>query len=157
MLSVWVATPKRRAGRPTREVAKIEERQAGIGVRELIADGKRVFLDYKYYDIAETLKKAVAQAAKLGVFFLTIHGSSSLIRGAVAGKGTSNLKLFTVTVLTAMDTGVNSPRRTSSPNSSASTTTRGSSRTTRAVSVRCWTPTSHRCATTCAASSRSRT
>jgi orotidine-5'-phosphate decarboxylase len=74
-------------------------------VRELIADGKRVFLDYKYYDIAETLKKAVAQAAKLGVSFLTIHGSSSLIRGAVAGKGSSDLKLFTVTVLTAMDTG----------------------------------------------------
>lgn len=74
-------------------------------IRELIAEGKQVFLDYKYYDIAETLKKAVAQAAKLGVSFLTIHGSSSLIRGAVAGRGSSPLKLFTVTVLTAMDTG----------------------------------------------------
>src|SRR5689334_12338044 len=50
-------------------------------VRSLIADGKRVFLDYKYYDIAETLKKAVARAASLGVSFLTIHGSSSLIQG----------------------------------------------------------------------------
>ena len=73
-------------------------------IRELIAGGKKVFLDYKYYDIAETLQKAVARAASLGVSFLTIHGSSGLIRGAVAGRGQTGLKLFTVTVLTAMDT-----------------------------------------------------
>src|SRR5437773_7899203 len=40
-------------------------------VRSLIADGKKVFLDYKYYDIAETLQKAVSRAASLGVSFLT--------------------------------------------------------------------------------------
>jgi orotidine-5'-phosphate decarboxylase len=74
-------------------------------IRSLIVDGKQVFLDYKYYDIAETLKKAVARAATLGVSFLTIHGSSSLIQGAVAGRGDTGLKLFTVTVLTAMDAG----------------------------------------------------
>lgn len=74
-------------------------------IRDLIRAKKRVFLDYKYYDIAETLKKAVARAAGLGVSFLTIHGSSNLIRGAVEGRGSSSLKLFTVTVLTAMDTG----------------------------------------------------
>jgi orotidine-5'-phosphate decarboxylase len=72
-------------------------------VRTLIKDKKRVFLDYKYYDISETLKKAVARAAGLGVSFLTIHGSSNLIRGAVEGRGNSGLKLFTVTVLTSMD------------------------------------------------------
>ncbi len=74
-------------------------------IRALIRDKKRVFLDYKYYDIAETLKKAVSRAAGLGVSFLTIHGSSNLIRGAVEGRGASDLKLFTVTVLTAMDAG----------------------------------------------------
>src|ERR1051326_3118481 len=74
-------------------------------VRSLIAEGKKVFLDYKYYDIAETLQKAVSRAASLGVSFLTIHGSSGLIRGAVAGRGETGLKLFAVTVLTAMDTG----------------------------------------------------
>ena len=73
-------------------------------IRSLIAQGKKVFLDYKYYDIAETLKKAVSRAASLGVSFLTIHGSSGLIRGAVSGRGETGLKLFTVTVLTAMDT-----------------------------------------------------
>ena len=72
-------------------------------VRDLIHSGKKVFLDYKYYDIAETMKKAVARVAELGVSFLTIHGTSNVIRGAVAGRGTSDLKLFTVTVLTNLD------------------------------------------------------
>ena len=62
-------------------------------VRSLIAEGKKVFLDYKYYDISETLKKAVSRAAGLGVSFLTIHGPSNLIRGAVEGRGSSDLKL----------------------------------------------------------------
>src|SRR5262249_13972031 len=68
-------------------------------IRSLIKSGKKVFLDYKYYDIAETVKKAVARVADLGVSFLTIHGTSPVIRGAVEGRGASNLKLFTVTVL----------------------------------------------------------
>jgi orotidine-5'-phosphate decarboxylase len=72
-------------------------------VRRLIAQGKRVFLDYKYYDVPETLRKAVTRAAGVGVSFLTIHGSSNLIQAAVGAKGSSELKLFTVTVLTAMD------------------------------------------------------
>ena len=72
-------------------------------IRSLIRAGKKVFLDYKYYDIPETLKKAVSRAAGLGVSFLTIHGPGSLIRGAVEGRGNSPLKLFTVTVLTSLD------------------------------------------------------
>lgn len=81
--------------------------QLAEGVRdfilELIADGNRVFLDYKYYDIPETLKKSVARAATLGVHFLTVHGSSALIKAAVEGRGSTQLKLFTVTVLTNWD------------------------------------------------------
>jgi orotidine-5'-phosphate decarboxylase len=72
-------------------------------IQDLIGDGKKVFLDYKYYDIPATLKTAVSRAVDLGVSFLTIHGSSKLIAGAVAGRGNSDLKLFTVTVLTSMD------------------------------------------------------
>ncbi|HJT87803.1 MAG TPA: orotidine-5'-phosphate decarboxylase [Bryobacteraceae bacterium] len=82
--------------------------QLAPGTGELISDliraGKRVFLDYKYYDISETLRKAVSRAATLGVSFLTVHGPSALIRSAVEAKGQSELKLFTVTVLTSMDT-----------------------------------------------------
>ncbi|HEY3826603.1 MAG TPA: orotidine 5'-phosphate decarboxylase / HUMPS family protein, partial [Bryobacteraceae bacterium] len=72
----------------------------GVGelISELIRSGRKVFLDYKYYDIPETLQKAVGRAAKLGVSFLTIHGSGTLIRAAVKAKGSSDLKLFTVTV-----------------------------------------------------------
>ncbi len=72
-------------------------------IESLIRAGKKVFLDYKYYDIPETVKKAVARSAKLGVSFLTIHGSRKLIRAAVEGRGESGLKLFTVTVLTSME------------------------------------------------------
>jgi orotidine-5'-phosphate decarboxylase len=72
-------------------------------VKKLIRGGYKVFLDYKYYDIAETMKKVVARVADLGVSFLTIHGASPVIRGAVEGRGTSDLKLFAVTVLTNMD------------------------------------------------------
>ena len=72
-------------------------------IDSLIRDGKKLFLDYKYYDIPQTVKKAVARAAKLGVSFLTVHGSGKAIRGALEGRGSSNLKLFTVTVLTSMD------------------------------------------------------
>ena len=72
-------------------------------LRELISSHNRVFLDYKYYDIPETLKKAVANACRLGISFLTVHGTSTLIKSAVAGRGDDPLKLFTVTVLTSMD------------------------------------------------------
>ena len=81
--------------------------QLASGVQDLISsligEGKRVFLDYKYYDVPETLRKAVSRAARLGVSFLTIHGSGELIRAAVESKGQSKLKLFAVTVLTSMD------------------------------------------------------
>lgn len=72
-------------------------------IHSLIASGKKVFLDYKYYDVPETVRKAVSQAARLGVSFLTIHGSGNVIKAAVSGKHGSSLKLFTVTVLTSMD------------------------------------------------------
>jgi len=74
-------------------------------IRAVIQSGKRVFLDYKYYDIAATLTKAVARAVELRVSFLTIHGAKQTIQGAVKGRGSSDLKLFAVTVLTNMDQG----------------------------------------------------
>jgi orotidine-5'-phosphate decarboxylase len=71
--------------------------------KELIAEGKRVFLDYKYYDIEETVQRAVAQAAELKITFLTVHGVASIMKAAVAGRGNSDMKVFGVTVLTSMD------------------------------------------------------
>jgi orotidine-5'-phosphate decarboxylase len=71
--------------------------------KELVKEGKRVFLDYKWFDIEETIKNAVAQAAKIGISFLSLHGVNGILRGAVQGRGTSNLKILCVTVLTSMD------------------------------------------------------
>jgi orotidine-5'-phosphate decarboxylase len=72
-------------------------------VRELIGEGKQVFLDLKLYDIPETVKRAVAQVAKTGVRFQTVHGSNAIMRAAVEGRGSSALGLLAVTVLTSFD------------------------------------------------------
>jgi orotidine-5'-phosphate decarboxylase len=71
--------------------------------RELRARGKDVFLDMKFYDIGETVRRAVCQVARAGVQFLTIHGSAPVMRAAIEGRGTSKLKLLAVTVLTSYD------------------------------------------------------
>ncbi len=71
-------------------------------VRELIYQGKDVFLDLKVYDIPETVKRAVAQVARIGVKFLTAHAVNSVMRAAVEGRGNSPLKLLAVTVLTSV-------------------------------------------------------
>jgi orotidine-5'-phosphate decarboxylase len=72
-------------------------------VRELMAGGKKVFLDMKFYDIPETVKRAVAQVAHSGVSLLTIHGSNAVMHAAVEGRGDAGLKLLAVTVLTSFD------------------------------------------------------
>jgi orotidine-5'-phosphate decarboxylase len=72
-------------------------------VRELLGEGKQVFLDMKFHDIAETVKRAVAQVAKSGVNLLTVHASGPVMRAAVEGRGNSPLKLLAVTVLTNMN------------------------------------------------------
>lgn len=72
-------------------------------VRELIAARKRVFLDMKFYDIGETVKRAVARVAEAGVDLLTVHGSGAVMRAAVEGRGDASLRLLAVTVLTSFD------------------------------------------------------
>ncbi|MGA3025540.1 MAG: orotidine-5'-phosphate decarboxylase [Bryobacteraceae bacterium] len=71
--------------------------------QELMRAGKEVFLDLKLYDIPETVKRAVARLAETGVRFLTVHGSSPIMKAAVAGRAGAPLKLLAVTVLTSFD------------------------------------------------------
>ncbi len=74
-------------------------------VRDLVAAGRRVFLDLKYHDIPNTVGAAVAGAAKLGVSMLTVHGSGGgkMLRAAVeAAKMRPELMVLAVTVLTSM-------------------------------------------------------
>jgi len=67
-----------------------------------------VFLDLKFYDIGETVKRAVAQVARAAVDFLTVHGSNAVMQAAIAGKKDAGedgagLDLLAVTVLTSFD------------------------------------------------------
>nr|WP_319391322.1 orotidine-5'-phosphate decarboxylase [uncultured Cohaesibacter sp.] len=71
--------------------------------RELIAEGKDVFMDLKLLDIDNTIEKGVASISAMGAKFLTIHAYPKAMRSAVAGKGNSRLNLLGVTVLTSMD------------------------------------------------------
>jgi len=72
--------------------------------RELKDDGKRVFLDLKFLDIGNTVERAVANAAALGIDFTTVHGhDTKTLKAAVRGRGSSSLKLLAVTVLTSLD------------------------------------------------------
>lgn len=72
-------------------------------VRELTASGKQVFLDLKFYDIGETVKRAVANVAQSGVSLLTVHAQGAVVRAAVEGRAGSSLKILAVTVLTSFD------------------------------------------------------
>jgi orotidine-5'-phosphate decarboxylase len=70
-------------------------------VRSLIDRRKRVFLDLKYYDIGETVRRAVSVVAASGVEFLTVHSVGQVMRAAIEGRGDSSLRLLAVTVLTS--------------------------------------------------------
>src|SRR5580658_9235570 len=76
-------------------------------VRDLVASGRRVFLDLKYHDIPSTVAAAVQEAAQLGVSMLTVHaaGSSKMLRAAVDAARATNpaLLVLGVTVLTSLD------------------------------------------------------
>lgn len=68
--------------------------------------GKRVFLDLKFLDIGETVRRATRQVADMGVEFLTVHADRKALEAAVRAKeeSRSNLKILAVTVLTSTGT-----------------------------------------------------
>lgn len=71
--------------------------------RELVAQGKKVFLDMKLLDIDNTVACAVEAAAAMGVDMLTVHAYPRAMAAAVAAARGSSMCLLGVTVLTSMD------------------------------------------------------
>ncbi len=67
----------------------------------LARSGKKLFLDLKLHDIANTVSSATERAAALGATFLTVHAFPPTMKAAVEGRGKSGLKLLAVTVLTS--------------------------------------------------------
>ncbi len=76
-------------------------------VRDLVASGRRVFLDLKYHDIPTTVAAATREAAALGAGMITVHaaGGGPMLRAAVEAAHSVNraLTVLGVTVLTSMD------------------------------------------------------
>ena len=69
-------------------------------IRSLSAQGKRVFADFKFFDIPETVRRAVANLNGRGVRFATVHGSRPIMQAAASAKG--DVRILAVTVLTSM-------------------------------------------------------
>lgn len=72
-----------------------------------ISPESKIFLDLKFHDIPDTVKRAVSGAASLGVDFITVHASAgeevlkaAAAAGSASGKG--RLKILGVTVLTSI-------------------------------------------------------
>jgi orotidine-5'-phosphate decarboxylase len=71
-------------------------------IKEFVEQGRRVFLDLKFGDIAETVKRLVHVAVHERVDFITVNTSFDAIRAAVEAAKGSDLKILTVTVLTSL-------------------------------------------------------
>lgn len=69
----------------------------------LVAGGKKVFVDLKFFDVPETVRSAVRALAGSGATFATVHGNQAIMEAAVRDKG--DLKILAVTVLTSLDRG----------------------------------------------------
>jgi orotidine-5'-phosphate decarboxylase len=67
----------------------------------LIGRDKKVFADWKLYDIPATVTAAVRQLSRSGASFLTVHGDRAVVEAAAVAKG-EQLKILAVTVLTSV-------------------------------------------------------
>jgi orotidine-5'-phosphate decarboxylase len=69
---------------------------------KLIQSGKRVFLDLKFHDIANTVAAGVKSVGRLGASFLTVHAFPQVMQAAVEARE-SGLRILAVTVLTSLN------------------------------------------------------
>ncbi len=69
----------------------------------LVRQGKKVFVDLKFFDVPETVRGAVRGLRNRGISFATVHGNQAMLEAAGAEKG--EVKILAVTVLTSLDRG----------------------------------------------------
>jgi orotidine-5'-phosphate decarboxylase len=69
----------------------------------MVARGKKVFVDLKFFDVPATVAAAVRQLRNRGVTLATVHGNQAIMEAAAAAKG--DVKILAVTVLTSLDRG----------------------------------------------------
>jgi orotidine-5'-phosphate decarboxylase len=71
---------------------------------ELRAQKKKVFVDLKFFDIPETVARAVRSLAERGADFCTVHGNQAIMEAAARAK-VGPLRVLAVTALTSLDRG----------------------------------------------------
>lgn len=64
---------------------------------------KKIFADLKFFDVPETVARAVRALSAHGIEFATVHGNDAIMEAAAKAKG--DLKILAVTVLTSLDQG----------------------------------------------------
>ena len=76
-------------------------------IKELKNLGFEIFLDLKFHDIPNTVRKAVEKAVEMGVWMLNVHslGGREMLKAAYEAKETASIKpiLIGVTMLTSLD------------------------------------------------------
>ncbi len=70
--------------------------------RELKAQGRKIFLDWKLHDIGATVEKATANLAGTDCDLLTVHARPQVMAAAARGAAGSRMKVLGVTVLTSL-------------------------------------------------------
>ena len=72
--------------------------------QEVKAEGQKLFLDLKLFDIGATVEAAVRSLARgIGPDFLTVHADPPVVRAAAEGRGGSATQILAVTILTSLD------------------------------------------------------
>ena len=69
----------------------------------LKAREKRGFVDLKFFDVPETVARAIRRLNRRGITFATVHGNDAMMRAA--GSASEDLGVLAVTVLTSIDRG----------------------------------------------------
>ena len=76
-------------------------------IKELKSLGFEIFLDLKFHDIPNTVRKAVEMSIEMGVWMLNVHslGGKEMLKAAYKAKETASIKplLIGVTMLTSLD------------------------------------------------------